>query len=165
VSERTRISDKFLPAKFVKGDYHENMDHHAFFKWQVSVFKTYKMWCLELQSILDRKRELNVPLPERLSEFDFYDRANGRPTRSLDMYMDNAPYHAFGSSHITNMTKEEIAAHLVNNALSLEVLSTLFLVPLKNGSLQNPLLQNCRRRSLNYSLRKSATSIFLSLLK
>ena len=39
--------------------------------------------------------------------------------------------------------------------------STLFLVLLKNGSLQNPLLQNCRRRSLNYSLRKSAYRHFL----
>jgi hypothetical protein len=42
--------------------------------------------------------------------------------------------------------------------------STLFLVLLKNGSLQNPLLQNCRRRSLNYSLRKSATGIFLTYM-
>jgi len=112
LKELAPTTDKFWPAKFAKGDYHENMDHHAFFKWQVSVFKTYPLWCLEQQSILDRQRELNVPLPKRLSEFDFYDRANSRPTRSLDMYMDNAPYHAFGSSHITNMTKEEIAVML-----------------------------------------------------
>jgi hypothetical protein len=44
-------------------------------------------------------------------------------------------------------------AHLLNNASSPNVFSILFLLLLKNGSLQNPLLQNCRRLSLHFSPR------------
>jgi hypothetical protein len=110
--ELAPTTDKFWPAKFAKGDYHKNMDHHAFFKWMVSVFITYPLWSQEQQQILDRQRELCVPEVDLLSKFDYYDWIEKRPTRSLDMYMDNAPYHAYGSSHITSMTKEQIASML-----------------------------------------------------
>ncbi len=108
-------TDKFMIAKESKGDYHDNFDSIAFFKWCVAMELTYPVFCKELQTKLDNHRSGIKTYPFFMEdEADFWIEipGQGRPARELIMVLDNAPYHKAVNCLLSSKTKDEIAGLL-----------------------------------------------------
>ena len=92
---------KFFPAKLESGDYHLNMDTHAYFKFMVAFKKCYPVWCMQTQTAIDNGYiEGWAP---------FYDWSLKKPTRRVKKYMDRAPYHLGALLQLNSCTKDEMA--------------------------------------------------------
>jgi hypothetical protein len=112
LEDMAHTGDKFWEANKGSGDYHHNFDTVMFFKIMKAFELTYPDMCRDLHN-----EWLAGKIPNSLH--GFIDE-NGRPTRSVEMFLDNAPYHHGAVVQLNNVTKKECA-----NILRLKNVSTI----------------------------------------
>jgi len=109
-----RTGHKFFLANQSVGDYHDNFDTKAFFKWQVACQLTYPEFCKHLQRLHDTNK-LVPPIP---ADQSFYDFELDRPTRALIECIDNAPYHHGIAIQLSSKSKPEIIKILQDKGIN-----------------------------------------------